>query len=668
MTVPLAQSDSARRSRRDRLRARSCAGSNAPTPLRRQAWPQVPPIPPAAVSQYGVRAQKSAMASSPGLSRVTALAKSTCVRRPPLLRSRDRRCPQVLSRRLSSLHCVLLEKLQRRWRYSCAPLLPANAAEVIEDIVVTSQLRATPLAELPTSVTTLDADTIERASLQHFEELTRLVPNLNWSGEGSRARYFQLRGTGELEQYEGAPNPSVGFIIDDIDFSGIGGAATLFDAERVEVLRGPQGTRYGANALAGLVYYQSAAPSFTPEAWLEATGGSDDTLSVGGAAGGPVPGLQDQLAYRVVRPDLSQQRLSRQRLSGPRRYLRTRRVHRPRAPALGAERRLARGFHRACTSSSTTAMTPSPSTTASRRIPTSPAATRSRRSPAACGWRATWVMRCAWSASPAWRTRISSSVSMPTGATMTFWNRPQFGNSIYDYTSSTRRDRRSLSQEFRLLSQPATRLFGRADWLLGVFALRLDEGNARIDLGRDSGFFCPDPCVTTVDSDYRRHQPCRLRRAGAAADRSAEPDRGPAPGAARGGLCGELCLQHGGLRLRGTEQLRPDRPAMGRRTRAELRVVRHHPALRPRRPRLQGRRLQRRPGPRRTRRARVRSSGRTIFRMRTRPCGITRPAGGAAATTAAGPSMSPRSGSNAKTCRCAFRSRCSRAIRTPSCS
>ncbi len=65
--------------------------------------------------------------------------------------------------------------------------------------------------------------------LQHFEELIALVPNMNFSGDGARARYFQLRGIGELEQYEGAPNPSVGFIVDDIDLSGVGGVNPVFD-------------------------------------------------------------------------------------------------------------------------------------------------------------------------------------------------------------------------------------------------------------------------------------------------------------------------------------------------------------------------------------------------------------------------------------------------------
>src|SRR5690606_31979146 len=125
-------------------------------------------------------------------------------------------------------------------------------------------------------------------TVQHFEETIRQVPNLNLSGEGSRARYFQLRGIGELEQYEGSPNPSVGFIVDDIDFSGLGGIGTLFDIERVEVLRGPQGTRYGSNALGGLIYMRSTEPTAAAESRFEATTGNDGTLAFGAASGGPV--------------------------------------------------------------------------------------------------------------------------------------------------------------------------------------------------------------------------------------------------------------------------------------------------------------------------------------------------------------------------------------------
>ena len=122
----------------------------------------------------------------------------------------------------------------------------------LEEVVVAGFRQSTTL-ELDSSITVLNRETIESASLQHFEELIALVPNMNFSGDGARARYFQMRGIGELEQYEGAPNPSIGFIVDDIDLSGVGGISSVFDINQVEVLRGPQATRFGASALAGLV-------------------------------------------------------------------------------------------------------------------------------------------------------------------------------------------------------------------------------------------------------------------------------------------------------------------------------------------------------------------------------------------------------------------------------
>ncbi|MGH8285698.1 MAG: TonB-dependent receptor plug domain-containing protein, partial [Steroidobacteraceae bacterium] len=128
-----------------------------------------------------------------------------------------------------------------------------RAREPLEEVVVTASLREQEASELPVSLTVLEGETLRRAGVQHFQDVLGLVPNLNWSAGSSRPRYFQIRGIGELEQYQGAPNPSVGFLIDDIDFSGIGMPATLFDVEQIEVLRGPQGTLYGANALAGMI-------------------------------------------------------------------------------------------------------------------------------------------------------------------------------------------------------------------------------------------------------------------------------------------------------------------------------------------------------------------------------------------------------------------------------
>src|ERR1700722_13838915 len=95
------------------------------------------------------------------------------------------------------------------------PRLGFAADDTLEEIVVTASLRSTSVAELPQSVTVIDRDTLCDAGVQHFEDVLSLIPDLNWAAGTSRPRFFQLRGIGEVEQYKGAPNPSVGFLIDD---------------------------------------------------------------------------------------------------------------------------------------------------------------------------------------------------------------------------------------------------------------------------------------------------------------------------------------------------------------------------------------------------------------------------------------------------------------------
>ncbi len=90
----------------------------------------------------------------------------------------------------------------------------------------------------------------------------------------------------------------MGFLIDDIDFSGIGTVGTLFDMDHIEVLRGSQGTRYGANALGGLIAMQSAAPADEFGARLELSGGEYDTRSYGAMVTGPVTALDS--AFRIA--------------------------------------------------------------------------------------------------------------------------------------------------------------------------------------------------------------------------------------------------------------------------------------------------------------------------------------------------------------------------------
>ncbi|HUI61497.1 MAG TPA: TonB-dependent receptor, partial [Steroidobacteraceae bacterium] len=179
-----------------------------------------------------------------------------------------------------------------------AALASPESQPTLDEVVITATLQPTAEQDVPASVAVLDARTLQEAGQQHLEDVLALVPNLNWAGDTSRPRYFQIRGIGELEQYQGAPNPSVGFLIDDIDFSGLGTAATLFDVDHIEVLRGPQGMRYGANALGGLIYAQSAEPADTAGGRVELGAGNDGERTYGAMLTGPVEALDS--AFRMA--------------------------------------------------------------------------------------------------------------------------------------------------------------------------------------------------------------------------------------------------------------------------------------------------------------------------------------------------------------------------------
>jgi iron complex outermembrane recepter protein len=171
--------------------------------------------------------------------------------------------------------------------------------EALDEVIVSVQLRDRKRDETPASVTVLEAETLRAAGQQHLQDVLGLVPNLNWAAGSSRPRYFQLRGIGELDQWQGAPNPSVGFLIDDVDFSGIGTPATMFDIEQVEVLRGPQGVTLGANALAGIISLRSGQPKRDFAAAVQGSVGDFGLSSAGAMVTGPI-GASDFARYRVA--------------------------------------------------------------------------------------------------------------------------------------------------------------------------------------------------------------------------------------------------------------------------------------------------------------------------------------------------------------------------------
>ena len=172
----------------------------------------------------------------------------------------------------------------------------SHAAE-LEEILVTAEFRPTRLLDQSNSTSVISQNEIQERAAQHLEQVLNLAPNVNYAGGSSRARFYQIRGIGERSQFQEPLNSSIGFVIDGVDFSGLGTVGTLFDIEQVEVLRGPQGTLHGANALAGLINVRSAAPESEPSLSVEGTAGNYDTWSVGVVGTGPL--VKDTLLYRI---------------------------------------------------------------------------------------------------------------------------------------------------------------------------------------------------------------------------------------------------------------------------------------------------------------------------------------------------------------------------------
>ena len=181
--------------------------------------------------------------------------------------------------------------------------LPAVAAEdasgvyTLETTTVTSSFRDDSLQETAASVSVIDEADLNKPGNTHLEDVLALAPNVNVSAGASRGKYYQIRGVGERSQFIGAVNPSVGVLVDGIDMSSATLGATLLDAKQVEVLRGPQSSLYGANALAGLINISANEPTDYLTGDLELTLGQYNTQNIAAAVGGP---MSDKVSYRFA--------------------------------------------------------------------------------------------------------------------------------------------------------------------------------------------------------------------------------------------------------------------------------------------------------------------------------------------------------------------------------
>jgi len=172
------------------------------------------------------------------------------------------------------------------------------AAEVFDEVVVTAQKREQNVQDVGVSITAFSGDQVRELGFTNTVDIVNFTPGLNYTSpnaEGSQVNFF-LRGVGLNDFTDGNENP-VAVYFDDVYRGAIGGLALqLFDMERVEVLRGPQGTLYGRNTTGGLVHFISKKPTSELDAYAQFSAGSFGEIKSEAAIGGP---LSDTLSARV---------------------------------------------------------------------------------------------------------------------------------------------------------------------------------------------------------------------------------------------------------------------------------------------------------------------------------------------------------------------------------
>ena len=98
------------------------------------------------------------------------------------------------------------------------PVIDSAIDSAIEEIIVTSDFRDSALLKTPASVTVISSAAIAQRQARHLEQVLNLAPNVNFSSGASRGRFIQIRGIGERSQFIEPLNPSVGTLVDGIDF------------------------------------------------------------------------------------------------------------------------------------------------------------------------------------------------------------------------------------------------------------------------------------------------------------------------------------------------------------------------------------------------------------------------------------------------------------------
>jgi iron complex outermembrane receptor protein len=158
-----------------------------------------------------------------------------------------------------------------------------GADDRLEEIVVTARKRTEDLQSIPASVSALGSTQINDAHITRIDDLASLMPNLNITTRADNTPDVVMRGVGAFGVTQG-----VGFYVNDVQLFE-GQTVRAEDLERIEVLKGPQGTLYGGSNIGGAIKYITKKPSSEPVAEATVEFGNLNTRNFSGALSGPIP-------------------------------------------------------------------------------------------------------------------------------------------------------------------------------------------------------------------------------------------------------------------------------------------------------------------------------------------------------------------------------------------
>ena len=174
---------------------------------------------------------------------------------------------------------------------------PTTHAQVLEEVVVTAQKREQQLQDVGISVTAYSGDQIDALGYTNAQQVAAMAPGVSTVQPNGEANYaLGIRGAVNSDFTANQESP-ISIYVDEVYISQMSGAGfMLFDLERVEILRGPQGTLFGRNATGGLAHFITRKPQQERDAYGQFTFGEYDQVKFQGAIGG---GITDTLSARV---------------------------------------------------------------------------------------------------------------------------------------------------------------------------------------------------------------------------------------------------------------------------------------------------------------------------------------------------------------------------------